>query len=66
MIKMRLQGTVTDIEQVLKKIEKADGVRVSNVSKPFANYGTLNYFRVYGEIELNNKIHRQEEKECVE
>lgn len=52
---MRLQGTTDDIKKVLDRLSGTNGIEVSNVSKPFANYGTLDYYRVYGEIELDDK-----------
>lgn len=51
MLKVRLQGTVKDIQWFGKLLEQHPKIRVLEVSKPFANKGTNKYFRVYAEIE---------------
>ena len=51
MLKVRLQGTVKDIQWFGKLLEQHPKIRVLGVSKPFANKGTNKYFRVYAEIE---------------
>lgn len=51
MLKVRLQGTVKDIQWFGKLLQQHPKIRVLGVSKPFANKGTNKYFRVYAEIE---------------
>ena len=57
MLKVRLQGTVKDIQWFGKLLEQHPKIRVLGVSKPFANKGTNKYFRVYAEIEKRRKYH---------
>ena len=51
MLKVRLQGTVKDIQWFGKLLEQHPKIRVLGVSKPFANKGTNKYFRVYVDVE---------------
>ena len=44
MLKVRLQGTVKDIQWFGKLLEQHPKIRVLGVSKPFANKGTNKYF----------------------
>ena len=46
MLKVRLQGTVKDIQWFGKLLEQHPKIRVLGVSKPFANKGTNKYFRI--------------------
>ena len=64
MLKVRLQGTVKDIQWFGKLLEQHPKIRVLGVSKPFANKGTNKYFRVYAEIEKSMTGERQEESMC--
>jgi hypothetical protein len=51
MLKIRLQGTIKDINWFRRFLEKSREVKVSQVSEPFSNKGTNKYFRVYAEVE---------------
>lgn len=51
MLKIRMQGTVQDIQWFQQLMERHKEIRVLEISKPFANKGTNRYFRVYAEIE---------------
>lgn len=51
MLKIRLQGTIRDIQWFKRILECHEDVKVKEVSKPFANKGTNKYFRVYAEVE---------------
>lgn len=51
MLKVRMQGTVKDIQWFRRLLEQHSKIRVLGVSEPFANKGTNKYFRVYAEIE---------------
>ncbi len=49
MLKIRLQGTIKDIQWFRRLLERHEEVKVKEVSKPFTNKGTNKYFRVYEE-----------------
>lgn len=51
MLKIRMQGTVQDIQWFQRLMERHKEIRVLGISKMFANKGTNRYFRVYAEIE---------------
>lgn len=55
MLKIRLQGTVKDIQWFKRILEQHQKVKVLQISEPFANKGTNRYFRVYAEIEKEEK-----------
>lgn len=55
MLKVRLQGTVKDIRWFRRLLERHEEVVVKEVSEPFTNKGTNQYFRVYAEIEKAEK-----------
>jgi hypothetical protein len=55
MLKVRLQGTVKDIQWFKRILECHEKVEVKGISEPFANKGTNKYFRVYAEIEKVDK-----------
>lgn len=55
MIKVRIMGTIEDInwftELIKKKSKKADSLKVLGVSDIYKNKGTKKFFREYMEIE---------------
>lgn len=51
MLKVRVQGTIKDIQWFKRLLEQHQKVKVLQVSKAFVNKGTNKYFRVYAEIE---------------
>ena len=51
MLKIRMQGTLKDIAWFMRLLERYEGIKVLQASKPFANKGTNKYFRVYSEVE---------------
>ena len=55
MLKISLQGTKKEINWFKKVIMQNDEIEVLQFSEPYANKGTTNYFRVYGEVEKNDK-----------
>ncbi len=55
MLKIRLQGTIKDIQWFKRLLERHEEVKVKEVSKPFTNKGTNKYFRVYAEVEKEEK-----------
>ena len=65
MLKIRLQGTLRDIRWFKGLLERHEEVNVQEVSEPFANKGTNKYFRVYAEVEKEEKV-KQEESICAE
>jgi len=54
-LKIRLQGTVKDIQWFKRILEQHQRVKVIQVSDVFSNKGTNKYFRVYAEIEKEEK-----------
>lgn len=55
MLKIRLQGTIKDMEWFQQIMEQHREIKVLQVSKPFRNKGTNKYFRVYAEIEKEER-----------
>ena len=53
MLKVRLQGTVKDIQWFGKLLEQHPKIRVLGVSKPFANKGTRSLAWVNGVVFTN-------------
>ena len=51
MLKIRLQGTLKDIQWFRRILEKYKELDVLEVSDAYANKGTSKYFRVYVEVE---------------
>jgi len=55
MLKIRLQGTKKDINWFKKLVEENEDVIVLQFSETFSNKGTKQYFRMYGEVEKNDR-----------
>lgn len=55
MLKIRLQGTTRDIKWFRKILERDKRIKVLEISEPFANKGTNKYFRVYAEVEKEQR-----------
>lgn len=55
MLKIRLQGKLRDIRWLQRILEQQEEVIVKEISRPFPNKGTNQYFRVYVEIEKKEK-----------
>lgn len=55
MLKIRLQGTIRDIQWFQRILERHEEIHVQGFSKPFTNKGTNKYFRVYAEVEKAEK-----------
>lgn len=51
MLKVRVQGTKSDIRWFREKLEQHPQIAVLQVSDLFSNKGTTKYFRMYAEIE---------------
>lgn len=51
MLKIRLQGTLKNIQWFRSILEKHKELDVLEVSEAYANKGTSKYFRVYVEVE---------------
>lgn len=51
MLKIRLQGTLKDIQFLMLFQNTAKPLNVLEVSDAYANKGTSKYFRVYVEVE---------------
>ena len=60
MVKIRLQGTTSDIKRVKRCIERNKRIKVLSVSETFPNKGTKKYFRQYMNlmIDANHEIKR--------
>lgn len=55
MLKIRLQGTKKDINWFKKLVAGNEEIKILQFSEPYTNKGTINYFRVYGEVEKNER-----------
>ena len=55
MLKIMLQGTIKDIKWFKRILEQHQKVKVLQVSETFSNKGTNKYFRVYAEVEKEEK-----------
>lgn len=51
MLKIRMQGTISDIKWFREIMERHKEVNLQEISKPYANKGTSKYYRVYAEVE---------------
>lgn len=51
MLKVRLHGTITEIEAYTKKMEEDKNIRILSQSTPYADRGKSEYVRVYLDIE---------------
>ncbi len=51
MLKIRVQGTLQDIDWFKRLLRKHEEIEVQEVSEPFPNKGTNRYFRAYAEVE---------------
>lgn len=49
MVKLRVMGTMEEIEKYLKQVEGV--LNILSISEPYANKGNSKYFRLYIEIE---------------
>lgn len=55
MLKIRLQGTTKDIRWFKMILEKHLGIRILRMSDVFSNKGTNRYFRMYVEVEREER-----------
>lgn len=53
MLKVRVQGTKSDIRWFREKLEQHSQIAVLQVSDLFSNKGTTKYFRMYAEMDEN-------------
>lgn len=51
MLKIRMQGTIQDMEWFREILEQQKEIRMPGLSEAYANKGTKRYFRRYAEIE---------------
>lgn len=51
MLKIRFQGTSSEIKWYKQVLKLSESVKVLHFSEPYANKGTNKYFRAYAEIE---------------
>ena len=54
MLKIRLQGTLKDIQWFRHILEKHKELDVLEVSEAYANKGTSKYYRAYAEVQKSN------------
>lgn len=59
MLKIRMQGTIKDIQWFKRIMDQHEEIKVKTVSEPFTNKGTNQYFRVYAELEKEQKQIRE-------
>lgn len=55
MLKVRLMGTKNDIKWFEKILERDNRMNVLQISDSYANKGTNRHYRVYVEVEKNEK-----------
>lgn len=55
MLKIRMQGTIQDLNWFRRLLESSTEVQVNRVSEAFANKGTKKFFRMYAEVEKTRK-----------
>jgi len=60
MVKIRLQGTVDEMNRIIRILSKTKGIRLEDFSKPYKNTGT-DVYRIYGNIEKVTKSERKGE-----
>lgn len=60
MVKIRLQGTVDEMNRIIRILSKTKGIRLDDISQPYKNTGTEMY-RIYGKIEKVTKSERKGE-----
>lgn len=60
MIKVRLQGTKEDMEQLEKQLSECPEVKITESSETFSNKGTSKYYRKY--LEINRKNEEQKRR----
>ena len=59
MLKIRMQGTLQDIDWFKRLLRKHEEIEVQEVSEPFPNKGTNRYFRAYAEVERKRNRERR-------
>ena len=62
MLKIRLQGTIGDIQWFRRILDQTPEVQITEFSRPYTNKGTNRYYRVYVEAIKANKAEKDEEK----
>lgn len=60
MIKVRLQETKEDMEQLEKQLSECPEVKITESSETFSNKGTSKYYRKY--LEINRKNEEQKRR----
>ena len=55
MLKIRLQGTTRDIKWFKKILERDKRIKMLGISESFVKNGTNKYFRVYAEVEKEQR-----------
>lgn len=59
MVKIRLQGKITELKWFEKILSKVKGIEMVDFSEPYQN-GSTNMYRVYGTIEKEIKSKKGE------
>lgn len=62
MIKIRLQGTLSDIQWFHHILDGIEEIEVTEFSRPFTNKGTTRFYRAYAEAVKANQEGKEEEK----
>lgn len=62
MLKIRLQGTIGEIQWFRRVLEEVEAIEITEFSRPFTNKGTNRYYRVYVETIKANKKKKDIEK----
>ena len=62
MLKIRLQGTIGDIQWFRKILDQTPEIKITEFSRPYTNKGTNLYYRVYAEAIKTNKTEKDEKQ----
>ena len=55
MIKLRLHGTVPEMDAFIKALEKVEGAKIMSESSPYKDRGKSEYSRIYLDVEYTEK-----------
>ncbi|MCI6432572.1 MAG: hypothetical protein SPF19_14400 [Oliverpabstia sp.] len=62
MLKIRLQGTIGDIQWFRKILDQTPEIEITEFSRSYTNKGTNRYYRVYAEAIKINKTEKDEKQ----
>ena len=62
MLKIRLQGTIGDIQWFRRILDQTPEIEITEFSRPYTNKGTNRYYRVYAEAIKANKTEKEKKQ----